>query len=276
MKKRAMALMAVILMLCLAGCGNPPEEPPHPSDLQAACEQAVLNFTDGEPVEFARKVDSSDQKWPEEVWGFYLFEDDAYQYIVDPDELYIRWITKKTGVKEADGPQCTKENAESMALDLFNKVMSKFLIQGGKVTAECTSPEDSEGSYVITVQESLNGIPTGNSAGILITKKGALSNGVFQKGDAENIKKITNGKDEMISVETAEQTALEEANSMAAELEAENIRIDDSKPCEMMTLGDTTVWAVQFKYSKRGDDSYVGVVMVDAFSGEVFKVYLGA
>lgn len=87
-------------------------------------------------------------------------------------------------------------------------------------------------------------------------------------------------QDGMISIEEAQETALEKAFSMASELNAENIRLDESEPCELMTLGDTTVWAVRFTYTiKDQPDSpafYGGIVMVNAYSGEVFRVNLCA
>ena len=85
---------------------------------------------------------------------------------------------------------------------------------------------------------------------------------------------IVDGK---ISIESAEAIALEKANSMAAELSAENIQLDENEPCELMTLKDTTVWAVKFTYTIQGQtDSpvvYGMLVMVDVYSGEIFRVY---
>lgn len=46
----------------------------------------------------------------------------------------------------------------------------------------------------------------------------------------------------------------------------------------MMTFGDTTVWAVRFSYINKDKPdsgiSYGGIVMVNAFSGEIFRFYL--
>jgi len=84
--------------------------------------------------------------------------------------------------------------------------------------------------------------------------------------------------DGKISTESAEAVALEKANSMAAELSAENIQLDENELCELMTLKDTTVWAVRFTYTIQGQADSSGVygilVMVDAYSGEIFRVYL--
>ncbi len=84
--------------------------------------------------------------------------------------------------------------------------------------------------------------------------------------------------DGKISTESAEAIALEKAKSMAAELAAENIQLDKNKPCELMTLKDTIVWAVRFTYTVQNQPDQPGVygilVMVDAYSGEIFRVYL--
>ncbi len=60
-----------------------------------------------------------------------------------------------------------------------------------------------------------------------------------------------------------------------ADLQAENIQINRSEPGGLMTLGDTTVWAVKYSYTTQGnsEDQYCILVMVDVFSGEIFRVY---
>ena len=287
MIKQTIVWIAVALAFVLAGCGSVQPSTtatPRPSDIKAACEQVVLKFTDGKPVEFVEKIDENSDRWPEGLLGYYVFEDDIRQYVVDPDALWIRRMRKKPGSAwdelEASRQPCTREEAESGALEAFKKVMLDFLVEGGEVTAECTSPAESEGSYIIEVQERFNGIPTGNSAGIFVSKTGIFESGVFSKGDAEHIDKLINGKVEMISAETAQQIALESIKARPDMEAAENIQIDDNEPCELMPLEGTAVWAVRFTYTviEQPDSpaAYGILVMVDAFSGEVVRFYFSA
>lgn len=281
MFKQAKGLMVALLVLCLAGCGSVQPAPtvsPYPSNIQEVCEQVVLGFTEGEPVEFVEKVDETNGELGDQHFGFYVFEDKTYQYIVDPNEIYICRIhliddSVWRDIGESEDVTCLKTDARDLAVGVFNKVMSKYMMEGSRVEADC--PDSS--SYTFTVNEMLNGIPTGNSAGISISKNGILEGGVFQLGDPENIDKLINEQNKMISVETAQQIALEEVKAKLG-LDAENIQFDDSEPCEMMTLGDATVWAVRFTYTSKTQPNspiaYGALVMVEVFSGEVLRFYL--
>ena len=247
---------------------------PRPSDIKAVCEQVVLEFTEGNPVSLVGLINETNEDLKDQYLGDYVFKDDTYQYIVDADELYIRCIDMKPELLEGEllKPETVSgDSGENLALEIFNKVLSDFFVEDGEVTALYTSPPRYDGCEAIDVQERINCVPTGNRARICISQSNVFLGGIFYKGSREQAENA-----QMISAESAEQTALEEVNSMVAELNVENIRIDDSEPCKIMTLGDMTVWAVQFRYSKWNDDSYGGIVMIDAFSGEVFRVYLYA
>ena len=271
MFKWAAGFTAIILVLCIAGCsGGQPfsTATPRPSDIQAACEQVVLDYTDGESVEFAN-VSFED----------YVYQDDRYEYVVDSEYLYIKKIStvsyevhKELSIVGTEAG--TKEAAENMGVEIYQKVMSGLLLDGGDMKIKCLSPEET--LFFVEINETIDGIPTGTFASVDVSASGSILSAIFTLGDAENIDRLINERDKMISVEDAKRIALEKVNSMAAKLKAENIQIDDSVPCEIVTLGDTTVWAVPFRYSKYGDDSYGGIVNVEVFSGEVFDVRMYA
>lgn len=251
--------------------------------IQSKCEQVVLDFTKGEPVEFVKKIGTGEKSlaWEDLYPGFYDYKDDIYHYIVDPNNLYLYGIYKIPGAawdraNESKGRIIIKEEAINIAVEMSKKVMAKFLIQKGNLEAHCTSPEET-GYYNVDIVETFNNIPTGNQTSIAISSSGTIGFAFFHKGDDENIEKLINEQNKMISEETAQQIALEKVKSMATELEAENIQIDDSEPCEMMTLEDTTVWAVPFTYTKQGVDyACGGIVNVEVFSGEVYDVRMYA
>ncbi len=289
MKKSAMALMAVFLTLCLAGCGNPPEEPPtpRPSDLQEACEQVVSDFTDGEPIEFDRIIasDEEDNAWRQAYYsGNYVFTDDRYEYTVDPERLYIKRISTvsnevRSELHTGDTQAGTEEDAETLAVEIYRKALSEFLLEDGGTEIKCLHP--GEGIYFVEINETINGIQTGTFAGIDLSTSGNILGASFILGDPGNIDRLINEQNKMISEENAKQIALEEVNRRAEKLEAESIQIDDSKPCEIITLGDTTVWVVPFTYIRKGQPAnqpfdYGGQVMVEVFSGEVFNFSLYA
>lgn len=272
MFKRAAGFATIVLVLCFAACsGTQPlsTATPRPSDIEAACEQVVLNFTDGEPVEFAH-VSFED----------YVYQDDRYEYVVDSQYLYIKKIStisyEEHKALHTEGTKAgTKEAAENLGVEIYKKVMSGLLLDEGGIKIKCLSPEET--LFFVEINETINGIPTGTFASIDMSASGNILNAIFVLGDAENTDRLINEQDKMISVEDAKKIALEKIDSMAAELEAENIQIDESEPCEIVTLGDTTVWAVPFTYTKQGV-SYIcgGIVNVEVFSGEVIDVRMYA
>lgn len=245
--------------------------------VQSNCEQVVKDFTDGKPINFIEKVGENNKKLRDLYSGKYLFEDELYEYIVEPDNLYICRLDGKPGAAWNEliaGQTCTKEDAESIALEVFNKIMLKFFVQGGEITVICKSIPEEAGNFSIDVEEKLNGIPTGNNADIFVSKSGNLLGGVFLKGDPQNINRLINEKDKMISLEAAEEAALK-AIKTDPELAAEDIEISDSEPAEYMTIENQTSWKVNITFMENNLKRYASV-MVDVFSGEVVKVYLSA
>lgn len=257
-KRVAMFAMA-ILVLILPGCGN----------TQAVCKQLVLDFTESESVRFVETIGQAN----EELAGDCVFEDELFQYTVDPAGLYICRIDMKPEplAEELAKPEkVSDDSAERIALDIFNKVLSEFLVEDGEVTALYASPAKYEGGDTMDVQERIDGVPTGNRARIHLSKSRVFLDGVFHTGSFEQAKSA-----QMISVETAEQIALEQARGMK-EINAENMKIDESEPSELMGLKDMAVWAVRIAWSDSDGFAYGSLVMVDAYSGEVFRVYFCA
>ncbi|MFA5675276.1 MAG: hypothetical protein WDA65_02025 [Christensenellales bacterium] len=241
---------------------------------QSDCEGAVRDFTEGKQAEFVRKIDSNDKNDfnKQNYLGYYVFEDDLYTYIVDPDNLYLcsidvmsneAWTSLYVNGEKAG----TEEAAAQIAIDIFKKIESKFLIKGEIIT-NITTP--TETMYVIEVIETRDGIPTGNCASTTISKSGNLLSGVFLIGDAQHMEKLNNQKDKMISFKAAAQIAVDEIKAQP-ELAAENIVVDETRKDEMSTRGNITTRFVYLTYYKDGEQREA-MVLVDAFSGEVVSV----
>jgi hypothetical protein len=257
------------------------------AETQAECQTVVEGFTD-KPVEFVKKIgsDEKNEHQRQNYLGYYVFEDDLYTYIVDPDYLYIRriMVADKAWDKLSNSPQLkiSGEEAKEKATDIFKKILSQFFIQGSEASATY-SANHNDGlrpdavNYTVTILEEINGIPTGNGAGLTITDDGALQGGNFEIGDPDHIKKLLKDKDKMISSDAAAQIAVDKIKAMK-ELDAENILIDDTKTIELITWKDMTVWRVYITYDKRGESTMVcrgAIVPVDVFSGEVVAGAVG-
>lgn len=258
------------------------------AEAQADCQSVVEGFT-GKPVDFVKKIDTDEKDGylKKNYPGYYVFKDELYEYLVDPDYLYIRRImvaTTEAWDKLRNSPQLkiSGEEAKEKATDIFKKILSKFFIQGSEASATY-SANHNDGlrpdavNYTVTILEEINGLPTGNGAGLTITDDGALQGGTFEIGDPEHINKLLRDKDKMISSEKAAQIAIDKIKAMP-ELDAENILLDDTETIELITYKDMTVWRVHITYDKRGESTMVcrgAVVPVDVFSGEVVAGAVG-
>lgn len=257
------------------------------AEAQMDCRKVVEDFT-GTPVDFVKRIDSDekDDYLKKNYFGYYVFKGELYEYLVDPDHLYIRriMIADKAWDKLRNSPQLkiSGEEAKEKATDIFKKILFKFFIQGSEASATY-SANHNDGlrpdavNYTFTILEEINGIPTGNGAGLTITDDGALQGGNFDIGDPDHIKKLLKDKDKMISSDAAAQIAVEKIKAMP-QLDAENILLDDTEAIDLITWKDMTVWRVHITYDKRGESLLVcrgATVPVDAFSGEVVADMVG-
>lgn len=265
-----LTVVAVVSLIILTGSGVDAK-----ALIQSDCERVVRDFTKGKPVEFMKKIasDEKDEHQRQNYLGYYVFEDDLYTYIVDPDNLYIcrivgvsneaRALLNVNGEKEG-----TEEAAAKIAIDIFKNIESKFLVEGGEITTKVTSPGDT--MYGIDIDEIKDGIPTGNCARMGISKAGYFLSGVFLLGDSEHIEKLTNEKDKMISFEDAAQIAVDEIKARP-DLAAENIQIDDTAKDEMSTRDNVTVRFINLTYYQNGEQRHAKV-LIDVFSGKVIDI----
>lgn len=239
---------------------------------QSDCESVVKDFTGGKSVEFVSKIGSDEKNEfrKQHYLGYYVFKDDLYTYIVDPNNLYIcRIIVESIEVwtsLNVNGEKAgTEEAASQIAIDIFKKIESKFLVEGGTITTKITTPEET--MYGVEIQETKDGIPTGNCASMSLSKAGNFMGGLFLIGNSQHIEKLTN---EIISFEDAAQIAVDEIKS-DPKLAAENIVVDETRKDEMSTRDNITVRIIYLSYDKDGIQQRA-MVLVDAFSGEVIEV----
>ncbi len=295
--KKLFTLLIILLVVMFASCAAEQTyiddealnksfataSPRSDAETQMDCQSVVEGFT-GKPVEFVKKIgsDEKNEHQRQNYLGYYVFEDDLYTYIVDPDYLYIRriMVADKAWDKLRNSSQqkISAEEAGKNAKEIFNKVLSKFFLQGsGARVTYGESRADDTVNYSFIILEEINGLPTGNGAGFTISDNGAFFGGSFDIGDPDHIKKLLKNKDKMISKEKAAQIAVEKIKAMP-ELDAENILLDETETIDLITGKDMTVWRVYITYDKRGESTMVcrgAMVPVDVFSGEVVVDMVG-
>lgn len=261
---------AVVSLIILMGSGVDAK-----ALIQSDCERAVKDFTGGKPVEFVRKIgsDEKDEFKKQHYLGYNVFEDDLYTYIVDPDNLYICRIlvvsNEARALLDVNGEKAgTEEAAAQIAIDIFKNIESKFLVEGGEITTNVTTPTDT--MYGIDIDEIKGGIPTGNCASMGISKAGYFLGGVFLIGDPQHIERLKKEKDKMISFEAAAQTAVDEIKSRP-ELAAENVKVDNTITDKMATRDNITVRFINLTFNQNSKERRV-TVLVDVFSGTVVDV----
>lgn len=284
MKKTCVAIIIYIWLCCFCGCSSAAQaytqqtfSAEDPAAVQAACERVVKDFAENKTIEYVKVIAENEQDSALKNYsGDYVYEDDTYTFIVDPLYLYICRINPVSSdafdkLEIGNQKQYTGEEAEKTAKDIFAKILGKFFVNRSEIDA--TYPKGGD-DYTFTVGEKLDGIPTGNDAGIIITKTGELLSAVFEKGDTEQINRIIKDKDKIIGFESAENIAVNKVQT-DPDLKAENISIDETRQNEKGIYKGIPTWDVYIKFSNE-HGKFIAEVQVNIFSGSVETVSLAA